>query len=73
MRKTLENLRNKEQHEKERFAFIGAFVVTAIIVLFWVAGFTTINTSNEAQLANTTSPWESLKNQFSGLTEEFKK
>lgn len=61
MKKTIQKLKQKDQQEKERFAFIGALFITGFIVLFWLAGIT-YTKSDDAQMANISSPFNSLKN-----------
>lgn len=64
MKKTIQKLKKKEQHEKERIAFVGALVVTLIIVMFWLVGITTVPEAQNDQVANTQSPFKALVNQF---------
>ena len=71
MKKTINHLRQKPQHEKDRFAFIGAIAMTFLIVLFWLAGVTS-NRPTEDQSANVTQPLDSFKAQFNDIVDEFK-
>lgn len=64
MKKIINNLKKKEQHEKERIAFVGAFVVTLIIVMFWLVGITTIPQTQKEQVANTSTPFKAMMEQF---------
>jgi hypothetical protein len=75
MKKTIEHLRKKEQHEKDRIAFMGAVTITVFIALFWLAGVTTsgVYSIEEDQSANTITPFDSIKEQFSELVEQFQK
>jgi len=71
MRKTIEHLRKKERHEKEKIAFVGAIVITGLIVMFYLAGITALNSPSKEQVANTQGPIESIKGQFSDLYKNF--
>ncbi len=74
MRKIIENLRKKDQYEKDKIAFLGALVMTACIAMFWVLGITTTSSKDsDSQLANAATPFESIKQDFVNLFEEFKK
>lgn len=72
MKKILEDLRNKKQHEKEKIAFLGALISTLLIALFWFAGSSALK-SAEDQVANTVSPFESIRESFSDIIGGFKK
>lgn len=67
MKKTIEKLRQKEQHQKERIALGGAFIITAFIFFIWLLGFTTIDSTKETQVANTLTPWQSIQKEFSKI------
>ena len=60
MKKTIHQLRKKDQHEKDRIAFLGALVVTTFIALFWLVGFTVNPGSGDSQLANTKGPIDNI-------------
>lgn len=68
MKKYLNNLREKEQHEKDRIAFIGAFTITLFIVLFWLAGVSALNNEPaQNQSANVSSPLSIFTEIFSSF------
>jgi hypothetical protein len=74
MKKTINKLRQKPQHEKERIAFFGAFLMTLVILLFWLAGITAFDSNpDQSQAANVTSPADSFKKQFNDILNVFKK
>lgn len=59
MRKTIEKLRSKSRDERQRFAFVGAFIVTLLIAIVWGSLLvTSLNTS--PQTAQVSSPLESF-------------
>lgn len=67
MIKKIHELRKRTHAEKERIAFIGATIVTLFIVLFWLAGVTTLNKRDQNQRAQVSAPAQELKESFSGV------
>jgi hypothetical protein len=56
MKKYINNLRQKSEHEKSRTAFWGASIVTGVIVLFWLMAATYDGEQEKSeQLANPAS------------------
>jgi hypothetical protein len=66
MKKTLEKLREKDNHEKQRIAFVSSLVITGLIVMFWLAAITT-RPVDESQRANVITPFEALRNDLSEI------
>jgi hypothetical protein len=65
MKKTIHRLRQRPQKDKERIAFFGAIVITALIVMFYLAGVSALNEPQDNQLANPSKPFDNLKTQLS--------
>jgi hypothetical protein len=62
--KWLDNIRNKPDSVKNKYAFLGSLTITLFIFMFWLVSFLDRNLSVENQLAN---PIESFKNTFQML------
>jgi uncharacterized membrane protein len=73
MKKTIQRLRKKEQFEKDKIALVGATVITLVIALAWLIGITTIKNPSESQMANTSTPFQNIKEDISQLFSSFKK
>jgi hypothetical protein len=69
MEKFLERLRQKPESEKKAFALSLAFFITLIIFTVWATSLFNVGLSQNT--ANTSSPIDSLKEQF-GFGEEEK-
>lgn len=55
MKKIIEKLRNKPRALRQRFAFLGAFIVTLLIATVWVSVLVT-NLNPSTQTAEVSSP-----------------
>jgi hypothetical protein len=60
----IENMRQKPEHVRKRFAFWFSFSVASIIFIFWLASFTSLSDSLNKKISNITgqidSPRETL-------------
>lgn len=67
----IEKIRNRPHHEKGRFAFLSAFVITLIIFFIWVSalGLRDDLGGKEAmaEVGRAGSPFKDLRNIFSGF------
>ncbi len=55
----IENMRQKPEHVRKRFAFWFSFSVTALIFVFWLASFTSLSDSFNEKISNITGQIES--------------
>lgn len=68
MFKKIAEIRNKSESEKKTFAFSFALGITAVITLVWLASlFAHFNSNNEDNRAESLSPWDNIKKQFSNF------
>ena len=51
----IDNLREKPEHIRKRYAFAGAFSITAVIFVFWIASFTTLGATSKAAVVASVS------------------